>query len=107
MTKVNLDRMSHKDLLDLQRDVAAAIDRRRNQELSELKRKMVEMASASGFEINELLSGKRTSGKKAGSAAVKYRNPKNPAQTWAGRGRKPTWMVEALKKGQKMENFAV
>ena len=24
-----------------------------------------------------------------------------------GRGRKPTWMVEALRKGQKMESFAI
>jgi DNA-binding protein H-NS len=38
---------------------------------------------------------------------VKYRNPDNPAQTWSGTGRKPTWLVEALSSGQSLEDFAV
>jgi DNA-binding protein H-NS len=106
MTKVNLEKFSHKDLLELQRDVATAINRRRSEEMTELKRKMAEMANASGFDFNELMGGKRTS-KKGSPAIVKFRNPKDPSQTWTGRGRKPTWMVEALKKGQKMETFAI
>ena len=106
MTKVNLDKLTHKDLIELQKDVAAAIGQRRNEELADLKRKMAEMAGASGFDINELLSNKRVAAKR-GPVAVKYRNPKDPAQTWTGRGRKPTWMVEALKKGAKMETFAL
>jgi DNA-binding protein H-NS len=28
-------------------------------------------------------------------------------ETWAGRGVKPKWMVEALKKGKKMESFLI
>jgi DNA-binding protein H-NS len=28
-------------------------------------------------------------------------------ETWAGRGAKPRWMVEALKKGKKMESFLI
>ena len=107
MSKVNLDKLTHKDLIELQKDVAVAINQRRAEELSELKKKMAEMAGASGFDLNELLSGKKVVGGKRGPVAVKYRNPKDPSQTWTGRGRKPTWMVEALKKGAKMETFAI
>lgn len=107
MSKVNLDKLTHKDLLELQKDVAVAINQRRTEELADLKKKMAEMAGASGFDLNELLSGKKAASGKRGPVAVKYRNPKDPSQTWTGRGRKPTWMVEALKKGAKMETFAV
>ena len=106
MSKMSLEKYTHKDLLELQQEVAIAISRRRGEELAELKRKMVAIAGESGFEIDELLgSGKR--GGKRGPVAVKYRNPKDTTQTWTGRGRKPNWVVDALKKGQKIESFAV
>ena len=37
----------------------------------------------------------------------KYRNPANKDETWAGRGLKPKWLSSALKKGKKIEDFAV
>ena len=48
------------------------------------------MVRAAGFRVSDLF-GKGNKGK----VAPKYRNPKNPAETWAGRGRKPLWMVKA------------
>jgi len=35
----------------------------------------------------------------------KYRSAKG--ETWAGRGARPKWMVEALKKGKKMDDFLI
>jgi DNA-binding protein H-NS len=35
----------------------------------------------------------------------KYRS--RSGETWAGRGAKPLWMVEALKKGKKVEDFLI
>jgi DNA-binding protein H-NS len=35
----------------------------------------------------------------------KYRSPSG--ETWAGRGAKPKWMVEALKKGKKVDDFLI
>jgi DNA-binding protein H-NS len=35
----------------------------------------------------------------------KYRGPSG--ETWAGRGQRPKWMVEALKKGKKMDDFLI
>jgi DNA-binding protein H-NS len=32
---------------------------------------------------------------------VKYRNPANAKETWAGRGNRPRWLVAALKGGKK------
>jgi DNA-binding protein H-NS len=37
----------------------------------------------------------------------KYRHPSNKALTWAGRGSKPAWLEDLLKKGKKLEDFAI
>ena len=60
--------------------------------------------SEAGFDIKELY-GKRGAAK--GSGVAKYRNPKDASQTWTGRGRKPNWLVDAVKKGAKIDSFAI
>jgi DNA-binding protein H-NS len=47
-------------------------------------------------------AGKSLKGRKV---PPKYRSPSG--ETWAGRGAKPKWLVEALKKGKKMESFLI
>ena len=104
MAAVNLDKLSLKELIQLEKDVASAIVERKQQEKAELKQKIAALAEQSGFDVGELFGARR--GKK-GPVAVKYRNPKNPDETWTGRGRKPNWLSAALKRGQKIETFLV
>ena len=42
-----------------------------------------------------------------GSVPPKYRNPKDPSQTWAGRGLQPLWLRDALKSGKKLDSFLI
>ena len=42
-----------------------------------------------------------------GAVAPKYRNPDNPAETWAGRGLRPRWLTAAMKGGKSLEYFAI
>jgi DNA-binding protein H-NS len=37
----------------------------------------------------------------------KYRNPKNPAETWSGRGRLPRWLRLQLRGGRKLDDFLI
>ena len=37
----------------------------------------------------------------------KYQNPKNPAETWSGRGKQPHWVQAQLKAGKKLEHFRI
>lgn len=107
MSKIpGLDKMSFKDLVNLQSRVAEAIAAKQASEKNELKRKIAEMAGQSGFDVSELFGGGR-GGRKGSKVAVKYRNPKNTEETWTGRGRKPNWLSAALSKGQKLESFLV
>ncbi len=102
---VDLNSLSLKELKDLQSQVAKSIagyeDRKKKEALVELEEK----ARAMGFSLAEL-TGVST-GRKRASAAAKYRNPANAAETWTGRGRKPRWFDAALKAGKKPEDLAI
>ncbi|WP_310473477.1 H-NS histone family protein [Bradyrhizobium centrosematis] len=37
----------------------------------------------------------------------KYRNPKNPSETWSGRGRLPRWLQPQLRGGRKLDDFLI
>jgi DNA-binding protein H-NS len=103
MATVNVDKMSLKDLLDLEAKVQKAINAARDRERAEVKQAMAALAEKRGFSVSELFGGR---GRGKGSAA-KYVNPDNRAETWTGRGRKPNWLVAKLKKGANMADFAI
>jgi DNA-binding protein H-NS len=106
MARVNgLEKLSYAELLDLKNRVEAALVERKAAEAREVKAKMQALADQSGFSLNELFGARGA--KRGGAVAVKFRNPKDASQTWSGRGRKPNWLVEAVKKGAKLDAFAV
>jgi DNA-binding protein H-NS len=37
----------------------------------------------------------------------KYRNPSNPAETWAGRGKQPRWLRTQIRSGKKLDDFRI
>jgi DNA-binding protein H-NS len=37
----------------------------------------------------------------------KYRNPANPSETWAGRGKQPRWLTAQLRSGKRIEHFLI
>ena len=110
MARMNgLDKMSFAELVELRDRVDAAMAAAKAAEREALRAEMSAMATRAGLSLSEVVGKARVSGKaKNGNAVVKYRNPENHAETWTGRGRKPNWLVAALKKrGQKLENFQV
>ena len=59
-----------------------------------------------GFSLKEIVA-KKPADRRLGKVAIKYRNPKDPSQTWTGRGRKPKWLVAELEAGKSLEKFAI
>jgi DNA-binding protein H-NS len=102
----SLDKMSYAELAEMEREIERAKGERRNSERAEVRAKLVAIAKEHGFEISELFGKGNRGGK--GSVAVKYRDPKDAANTWTGRGRMPRWLVAATKRGKaKKEDFLV
>lgn len=109
MAAVNVDKLSLKELVDLETKVKKALGVARDRERADLKKKMADMAETHGFSVAELFGGTRGRGPgKAKSLGVaKYANPENKSDTWTGRGRKPNWLVDRLKKGSKLPDFEI
>jgi DNA-binding protein H-NS len=100
----DLERMSFKDLQELELKVrkakASVQDRRR----IELREKIEAMVAAEGLKMSDIFGGRGGKGRKV---AAKYINPDDPTQTWTGRGRKPRWLAAKLKDGDKIEKFLI
>ena len=61
-----------------------------------------------GFTFEDVFGSKRGRGKAKGSKVKpKYRNPADPSQTWAGRGKRPRWFTEALAAGKKEKDLLI
>jgi DNA-binding protein H-NS len=103
MATVNVDKMSLKDLVELEGKVQKAISVARDRERVEVKQALAALAEKRGFSVSELFGG-RGRGK---SSAAKYANPDNKSETWTGRGRKPNWLVAKLSKGAKLTDFTI
>ena len=101
----DLEKMSYADLVRMEMDIGRLKTEKQNAERAVVKQKLFDMAEAAGFDINEIF-GKGRKGK--GSVAIKYRDAKNPENTWTGRGRMPRWMAAATKGGKaKKEDFLI
>jgi DNA-binding protein H-NS len=99
------EKMSYADLVGLEGEIARLKAEKQTSERAALKEKLTAMATDAGFDIQELF-GKARKGK--GSVAVKYRDPKNPENTWTGRGRPPRWLAAAMKtRGVRKEDFLI
>src|SRR5271168_1898826 len=76
-----------------------------------LSSKVLEQRRTLESELSKLgrfKGGKSTKGVRGrATVAAKYRNPENPAETWAGRGLKPRWLTAAIKSGKKAEDFLI
>jgi DNA-binding protein H-NS len=101
----SLEKMSYADLVQVEADVARLKIEKQNAERSTVRQKLIDTAKEHGFDINDLF-GRTRKGK--GSVPPKYRDPKNPENTWTGRGRMPRWMAAATKGGRvKKEDFLI
>ena len=103
MASVNVDKLSLKELLDLEGKVENAIAVARDREHGELKQELATFAEKRGFSLRELFGG-RGKGK---ASTPKYANPDDRSQTWTGRGRKPNWLIAKVKKGATLEQLAI
>ncbi len=103
---INVDKLSLKELRDLEAKLTKAKSQAREKAKAEVKKKIDRILASSGFTIGDIYSVGRGRGRGRGRSA-KYVNPDNRSQTWTGRGRKPNWLVAKLKRGAKQEDFAV
>ncbi|HEX3124659.1 MAG TPA: H-NS histone family protein [Rhodanobacteraceae bacterium] len=80
-----------------------------NQEnAGKVRAKLVALARAEGFTIEELFDTRARQGKATRrKAKPKYRDPADHARTWSGRGKRPRWFSAALSAGKKEKDLLI
>ena len=97
MPKINLSGMSFEALMNLRKQVDEMLGKHRA--VIEKQLEWMDRASA-------VVGGTRgASSLKGKKVAPKYRSPSG--ETWAGRGAKPRWLVDAMKGGKKLDDFLI
>jgi DNA-binding protein H-NS len=104
VAQINLEKLSLKELLDLETRLRPAIHEAQTRERAKAREKIDTLARDMGFSVQELFGSRRGKG---GTVKAKYCNPDNPAETWTGRGRTPNWLRAKLDKGAKLETYLI
>ena len=92
MPKINLSGMTVEELIDLRERVEETLHKRR----AELQQQLAALG------VTRIVRG-GGSALKGRKVPPKYRSPLG--ETWAGRGAKPRWLVAAIKRGKKLDDF--
>jgi DNA-binding protein H-NS len=112
VSAANLDSMTEAELRQLIQDAEKVLERLIAQRARSTLKEARRLAAEVGFEVTFAKAGKPAGGKAKAAAprskaVQKYRNPDNPVETWAGRGRPPKWVQAALEAGQSLEDLAI
>ena len=93
--------MTLKQLLSLRERIESVIEQKLEEQRADAIAKIKNIAHEAGISLNDLASKRGT------RAVVRFRDPDNPANTWAGRGRRPKWLQAAIENGRDPADFAV
>ena len=100
MENNDLKSMATNELLELYEKVGAKLAREMAVEKARLEERLRKIKSAS----NVMTLDRRSQYPKV---LPKYRNPKNPAETWSGRGKQPRWLTAQLRTGKEVKDFLI
>jgi DNA-binding protein H-NS len=100
----DLKAMSVEELWSLRDLVSAALARKINAETAKLERRLRQLASDGLSHNGDKISHARRPYPKV---YPKYRNPAEPSETWAGRGKKPRWLSAQLQLGKQIDDFRI
>jgi DNA-binding protein H-NS len=101
MPNPNLSGMTVEALLELRERVDETLLKRR----AELEQQLARMGKAIAVVGRARVVRGGGSALKGRTVPPKYRGPSG--ETWAGRGARPRWLVEAIKGGKKLDDFLI
>jgi DNA-binding protein H-NS len=101
MTKHDLKSMSVDELWSLHKEVDSILTNKLKIEKARLEQRMQKLAPG-------VTSTKNAHARRPYPQVFpKYRNPAQPDETWAGRGKTPRWLTAKLRSGKKLDDFRI
>jgi len=105
MSTIDYENLDRSDLLNIMKEIPLELKKRDKSMKKDLREKMHKLAEDAGYSLDDILSTSKS--KPTKKAAPKYVNPDDDSMTWTGRGRKPLWVIAALKSGLTLEDLAI
>lgn len=107
---INLETLSPAELKALITNAQSQMQAAHLNHVKEVREKIERLLKSNNLTMAEVYptrGGKTAKGSKA-AVAPKYRNPADASQTWSGRGKRPSWFAQALKKrGTTVESLLI
>lgn len=107
--KLELETMSLDDLWSLHEEISGILSDRIKAEKNELEKRLAALGGGMAILADSSREGVSSTGKprrKYPRVLPKYRNPQT-SETWSGRGKRPRWLVAAMKSGRRIEDFRI
>ena len=106
---IDLKGLSKTQLADLIQRASRRQDEIASQNVQKVRDRVLKLLRDEGLTFEQVFGGKRTRGRSTKGMKVKpkYRNTANPEQTWAGRGKRPRWLADAIAAGKKEKDFLI
>lgn len=98
----NIDKMSINDLWELHQHVIEVLDRKLEDEKRRIQNQLDELGRKFGGSPKDVPQRRPYP-----KVEPKYRNPRNPLETWSGRGKTPRWAVKLLANGADLDEFRI
>lgn len=103
---INLRGMSATDLKALIASAEDQLVKGERERIRTVREQILQLLKVEGLSLEQVFGGKRGPAARH-AVAPKYMNPADPTQTWAGRGKPPTWFKTALESGKTREQLLV
>jgi DNA-binding protein H-NS len=105
---IDLKKLSQTQLNDLIQRAERRKEEIAVESVQKIRDRILKILADEGVTFEQVFGGKRARGKTKGSKVKpKYRNPADPSQTWAGRGKRPRWFADALAAGKKEKDLLI
>jgi DNA-binding protein H-NS len=112
MKKFDLEAMSFDELWSLHEQISQLLSVKITSEKRELEKRLavlnrgMNLIEGNDKDAPQSYNANGEARRKYPRVLPKYRNPQT-SETWSGRGKRPRWLVAAIKTGRKIEDFEI
>jgi DNA-binding protein H-NS len=103
MHRNNFKAMSVDELWEIHEEIAALLSSKMTAEKMALEKRLSQIQ----HHISDGEHPMSAARKPYPRVPPKFRNPEQPSETWAGRGRTPRWMKAQLQDGKEIKDFLI
>jgi DNA-binding protein H-NS len=103
MKRNDFESLSIDELWVVREEAGRALAAKLVAEKRKLEKRLIQLTRQTQVDQN----GDRIKRRSYPAVFPKYRNPNQPSETWAGRGKQPRWLAAELGSGKRLDDFRI